>query len=106
GVAFGSSLLAIALRGRAAVEPVVGLVGLAACALAAVAIEPGQVVVIAGSGLATTPYLRLFLALGSLGGLGLAVAGMAGGTRRGRPAATPETLCLPRLRVGLLGTGG
>ncbi len=102
GVAFGSSLLAMALRGRAAAVPVVGLAGLAGCVLAAVAIEPGQVVVIGGSGLATTPYLRLFLALGSLGGLGLAIAGMAGGTRRDAPAVTLAVLGSAGLTMGLV----
>ena len=51
---------------------------------------------IGGGGLATTAYLRLFLVLGSLVGLGLAVAGLAGGTRRDAPAVTLAILGAPR----------
>jgi hypothetical protein len=102
GIAFGACLLAMVLRSRAAIVPVVGLLGLAGCVLGAIAIEPGQVLVIGGSGLATTPYLRLFLVLGSLAGLGLAVAGMAGGTRRDAPAVTLAILGACGLTMGLV----
>ena len=44
--------------------------------------------VIGGAGVATSAYLRLFLLLGSVVGLGLAVAGLAAGTRRDAPAVT------------------
>jgi len=102
GIAFGASLLAMVLRGRAAIVPVVGLLGLAGCVLGAIAIQPGQALVIGGSGLATSPYLRLFLALGSLVGLGLAIAGVAGGTRRDAPAVTLAILGASALTMGLV----
>lgn len=101
-VAFGFAGLAVSLRARARSAAVVGIVGLVATVLAAVAIDPAQVVVVGASGLATTPYLRVFLVLGSLVGLGLTVAGLAGGTRRDGPAATLAILGAGGLTLGLV----
>ena len=76
--------LALGVRARPRVVNAVGIVGLGATLVAAHLIQPGQIVVVEGGGLATTSYLRLFLILGSLVGLGLAVTGLAGGSRRTR----------------------
>jgi len=101
-VAFGFAGTAVALRGRARAVTSVGLVGLGAAVVAAAAIEPDQVVVVGDAGLATTDYLRLFLVLGSAVGLGLAVAGLAGGTRRDAPAMTLAILGAVALTIGLV----
>jgi hydrogenase-4 component F len=87
-VAFGFAGVGIGLRAHARAAAAIGCVGLAAASLAALLIDPDQAVIIGGGGLAGTAYLRLFLVLGSLVGLGLAIAGLAGGTRRDAPAVT------------------
>ena len=69
--------------------------------IAAVAIDPTDVVTIGTSGLASTGYLRVFLILASVVGLGLAVAGAAGTTRQDVPAVTLATLGLGALTLGL-----
>lgn len=95
-VTFAFTGLALVLRARAAVSTGIGLVGLAVAVVAAIAITPGQVVVVGDGAIVATAYVRLFLILGAVVGLGLAVAGVAGGSRRDAPAVT---LCL-------LGTAG
>ena len=114
-VTFGAAALAIALRARRPWALGFGLLGLSGAVIAALAIEPGQTLVIGGSGLATSEYLRLFLVLGSVVGLGLTIAGLASGTRRDAPAVTlmilgsaALTLALvdPRLAVLAATTGG
>ena len=101
-VAFSFAGLAIGLRARPRAVVAVGVIGLVATVLAAVAIDPAQVVIIGVSGLATTPYLRVFLVLGSLIGLGLTVAGLAGGTRRDAAAVTLAILGAAGLTLGLV----
>ena len=70
--------------------------------MAALAIDPDQVVRIGEAGVATSAYLRLFLVLGSLVGLALAVAGTAAGTRRDAPAVTLAILGATGLTLGLV----
>lgn len=101
-VAFAFAGTAVALRARARAVTFVGLVGLGTTAVAAAAIDARQIVIVGDAGLATTDYLRLFLVLGSLVGLGLAVAGLAGGTRRDAPAVTLGILGAAGLTMGLL----
>jgi hypothetical protein len=83
-------VIAVALRTRTRALVAVGLGGL----LATVVARPPSTPEVASGmpGLATTPYTRLFLILGTLVGVGLAVAGLAGGTRRDAPAVTLGTL--------------
>ena len=76
--------LAGILRNDPGPRTAVGLIGLVVAVIAALAIVPDQVVEIGGGGLATTAYLRLFLVLGSLVALGLAVSGLAGARGRTR----------------------
>lgn len=95
-VTFAFTGVALALRARARSSTAVGLLGLVVAVVAAIAIVPGEVVIVGGGALATTAYLRLFLVLGSVVGLGLAVAGLAGGSRRDAPAVT----------LGILGAAG
>ena len=94
--------VSLGLRGRGIAPMVVGLLGLLVAVIAALKITPGEVLVVGGTGLATSGYLRLFLVLGSLVGLGLAVAGLAGGTRRDAPAATLAILAAAGLTLGLV----
>ncbi|MEO8571010.1 MAG: proton-conducting transporter membrane subunit [Chloroflexota bacterium] len=101
-VTFGAAGLAIALRGRHAWSVVVGLLGLAGATAAAVAMRPGETLLIGGDGLATTAYLRLFLILGSTVGLALSVAGLASGSRRDAPAVTLAILGAAGLTMGLV----
>jgi hypothetical protein len=99
---FGFAGLALALRARQRSTTIVGILGLVAAVLGAVAIEPGQILAMGGGGLATTAYLRLFLVLGSLVGLGLALAGLASGTRREAPAVTLAILGATALTLSLV----
>jgi len=101
-VTFGSAGLAIALRARRRWAIVVGLIGLAAAVVAALAMRPDEAIVIGDGGLATTSYLRLFLLLGSVVGLALAVSGLASGSRRDAPAVTLAILGSAGLTMGLV----
>lgn len=114
-VTFAFAVAAWAARGREGLAKVIGVGGLLASAIVAITIDPDEVLSIGAGGLATTAYLRLFLILGSLVGLGLAIAGLAGRTRPDLPAITLATLGLgamtlsltdPRLAVVAGTTGG
>jgi hypothetical protein len=98
----GFAGLGLTLRARPRAGALVGLVGLIVSVGAAIAIDPAQVVVVGTSGIATTAYLRLFLILGSLIGLGLAVAGLAARSRRDAPAVTLAILGASALTLGLV----
>jgi len=100
-VTLGFAAGALATRGRRAGATAIGLVGLVAATGAALAINPTELVVIGQGGLATSAYLRLFLVLGSLVGLGLAIAGLAGGARSDAPMVTLATLGLAALTLSL-----
>jgi NADH-quinone oxidoreductase subunit N len=101
-VTFGSAGLAIALRARRRLAIVAGLIGLAASVVAALAMNPADTFVIGGGAVATGAYLRLFLILGSVVGLALAVAGFASGSRRDAPAVTLATLGAAGMTMGLV----
>lgn len=102
---FGLAGLAISLRDRPRWVTAVGLVGLGAAVALALQIDPRETVVLGDRGLATGGYLRLFLILGSLAGLGLALAGVAAGTRRDAPAVTLAVLAAAALTMGLVDPG-
>ncbi len=101
-VTFGYAGLAIALRARRRWAIVVGLIGLCAAIVAALAMNPAETVPIGAGGLATTAYVRLFLILGSVVGLALAVSGLASGTRRDATAATLAILGASGLTMALV----
>jgi len=101
-VAGVAAAIALVIRSRPRVSAVVGLVGLAACVVLALAIQPGQVSMLDGGGLATTEYQQRFLVLGSIVSLGLAVAGLAAGTRRDAAAVSLAVLATAGLTVGLV----
>jgi hypothetical protein len=94
--------LGLGLRATPRVSTAVGLVGLVAAVVAAVAITPGQVVVIGGGAIASTAYLRLFLVLSSVIGLGLVVSGLAAGSRRDAPTVTLGILASAGLTLGVV----
>ncbi len=100
-VAFAFAGVALALRSHERASFLVGMVGLLVVVVSAVAMDPAQSVVIGGTGLVTSAYLRLFLVLGSLVGLGLAIAGVATGIRRDAPAVTLATLGAAALTLAL-----
>jgi NADH-quinone oxidoreductase subunit N len=91
-VAWGGTVVAILLRRWSRLATTVGLVGLAATLAVALAIRAGETIAIGGSTFATTGYGRLFLVLGALVALLLAVVGLAAGTRRDAPAVSLGTL--------------
>ena len=101
--------VALALRSRAALATAAGIAGLVATLLAALAIQPGQGIVIGGAAIATTEYLRLFLVLLSACGIGLALLGAAAGPRRdtaavmlGTLATSGLALAVPDARIAIL----
>ena len=101
-VAGVAAALALALRSRPRLSSIVGLVGLAACIVLALAIQPGQVSTLDGGGLATTDYQQRFLVLVSIAALGLAVAGLAAGTRRDAAGVSLAVLAAAGLTIGLV----
>ena len=107
-----STGLGLGLRSRPSLSTGVGLVGLAAAAVGRGRPRPGRVVVVGGGALATCAYLRLFLVLGSVIGLALAVSGWPaahGATRRpSRSASLRRWRCArpPRSAGGRPGRHG
>ncbi len=102
---FGFAGLAISLRDRPRWVTAVGLVGLLVAVVSALQVDPRETVVLGDRVLATGGYLRVFLILGSLAGLGLALAGVAAGTRRDAPAVTLAILGASALTIGLADPG-
>lgn len=100
-ITFGFAAGSWLTRGRGGAWTVIGIGGLAVAVIAAIAIRPDEVLRIGESGLATTPYLRLFLVMGSLVGLGLAIAGLAAGARRDLATVALATLGIASLTLAL-----
>jgi formate hydrogenlyase subunit 3/multisubunit Na+/H+ antiporter MnhD subunit len=100
-VAFGFAAGGWLTQGRGNAGTVVGLGGLVAVTIAAIAIRPDEILVIGEGGLAASAYLRLFLVVGSLVGLGLAISGLAAGTRRDLSTVTLATLGIAALTLSL-----
>ena len=95
-IAFIGATAAIVVRGPERLATAIGLVGLAGAAIAALAITPESSLLVGGHGIATTAYLRLYLALGAIVGLILVIVGAAVGSRRDASAVT----------LAILGTAG
>ncbi len=103
------TIATLALRGRDRVATGVGMVALFMAVIAALLIEPGQSVAFGDGGVATTDYLRLFLVLGTLVCLLLAIVGAATGVERdgtaialGILATSALALSIPDARVAVL----
>ena len=94
--------LALGVRARPRVVNAVGIVGLGATLVAAILIQPGQIVVVEGGGLATTAYLRLFLSSARWSASAWRSPGLAGGSRRDAPAVTLGILATGGLTLGLV----
>jgi multicomponent Na+:H+ antiporter subunit D len=103
------ALAALSLRGRDRLATAVGVVALFAAVLAALLIQPGQSIAIGDDGIATTDYLRLFLVLGAVVCLLLAIVSAATGVERdgaavalGILATSALALSMPDPRVAVL----
>ena len=88
-------------RGRGSAGAAIGIVGLIASSVAAIAIGPDEILRVGEGGLAATAYLRLFLVIGSLVGLGLVIADHAAGARRDLATVTLATLGIAALTLSL-----
>jgi formate hydrogenlyase subunit 3/multisubunit Na+/H+ antiporter MnhD subunit len=95
-IAFIGATASLVVRGPDRLATAIGLVGLVGAIIAALAIRPGSSLLVGGSGIATTEYVRLYLVLGSVVGLILVVVGAAAGSRRDASAVT----------LAILGTSG
>lgn len=80
--------LALLVRRSARLAAAIGGIALLLAVVTALAVTPGDVLVVDDTGLATTSFLRLFLVLGAVCGLVLAVIGAAAGSRRDASAVT------------------
>ncbi|MBI3747776.1 MAG: hypothetical protein HY262_02860 [Chloroflexi bacterium] len=100
-VTLGFAALALVTRRHPELSTALGVTGLLVATLAAWSLNPAEVVAIGQGGLGGSPYVRLFLVLGSLVGLGLAVTGLATGTRRDAPMVTLATLGIAGLTLTL-----
>ena len=112
-IAVGASIGALLTRRSSRVSLALGLGGLAGAFLAALTIQPGEMLVIGGDALVTTAYQRLFLVLGTASGLLICVVGLATAWQRNVPAAllaslgwTGLALALPDPTVAVLATIG
>lgn len=109
------TLAVLLVRGPERVVGAIGFVALLAALVTALGIRTDDAFAVGGAGLASTAYLRLFLVLGSLVGLLLALIGAAAGTRRDATAVTLAVLgsaafalAVPDAQVAVLAatTGG
>ena len=114
-IAFIGATASLVVRGPERLATAIGVVGLVGALLAALAIDPQGSLLVGGSGIATTAYLRLYLVLGTFVGLILVIIGAAVGSRRDASAVTLAilgtaglALALPDPRMAVLAatTGG
>ncbi len=86
-VAFGAAAAALIARGYRRLSLAIGLLGLVAATIAALAIVPGDRLGVGPGRLEATEFGRLFLALGCSTGLIIALIGLATAWQRNLPAA-------------------
>jgi NADH:ubiquinone oxidoreductase subunit 2 (subunit N) len=103
------ALAALSLRGRDRLATGIGVLALFAAVVTALLIQPGQSIAVGDGGIATTDYLRLFLVLGAVVCLLLAIVGAATGVERdgtavalGILATSALALSMPDPRVAVL----
>ncbi len=95
------TIATLMLRGREQIATRVGILALFAAFVTALLIRPSQIIEIGGGGIATTDYLRLFLVLGALVALLLAIVGETTGSRRDAPAVALGILASSALALSL-----
>ena len=95
------AIATLMLRDRERIATRVGIVALFAAVVASLLIRPSQIIEIGSGGIATTDYLRLFLVLGALAALLLAIVGEATGSRRDAPAVALGILATSALALSL-----
>jgi formate hydrogenlyase subunit 3/multisubunit Na+/H+ antiporter MnhD subunit len=108
-IAFGAAAASLLSRGYPALSAAIGIVGLAGAAIAAAAISTADNLVIGGSSLVGSEYLRLFAVLGSVAALVLATLGLATTSHRHAPGvllagigAAALALALPDARIAVM----
>jgi NADH:ubiquinone oxidoreductase subunit 2 (subunit N) len=84
-ITFGAAAAALLTRPNRRISATIGILGLAAAAAAAARISATDVLVIGGSELAGSEYLRLFALLGSLVALAMAVLSLIAPSHRNAP---------------------
>jgi formate hydrogenlyase subunit 3/multisubunit Na+/H+ antiporter MnhD subunit len=108
-ITFGAGAASILTRGSARLSMAIGILGLAAAAIAAGAIKPDETISIGGGDLVGSAYLRLFVLLGSVVALLLAVLGLATRSHREAPGvllggigAAGLALAIPDARIAVI----
>ena len=82
------AIAVVALRARPRIATPVGVAALFLAVVAAALIRPSQSIVIGGSGIATTEYLRIFLLLAATATLVIAIVAEATEDRGDAPATS------------------
>lgn len=100
-VALSFAALAWLVRHRGELSAAVGIGGLAVAVVAAAAVNPDDVVSFGSVQIVGSEYLRLFMLLASLVGLGLGISGLAGEPRAHGAPITLATLGLGSLTLAL-----
>jgi NADH:ubiquinone oxidoreductase subunit 2 (subunit N) len=95
------AIATLMLRHRERLATRVGIAALFAAVVTGLLIRPGQIIEFGGGGIATTDYLRLFLVLGALVALLLAIVGEATASRRDAPAVALGILASSALALSL-----
>jgi formate hydrogenlyase subunit 3/multisubunit Na+/H+ antiporter MnhD subunit len=95
------AIATLSLHGRDRLATGVGIIALLAAVVAGLLVRPSQSIVVGNDGIATTEYLRLFLVLGAIVGLLLAIVGEATGSRRDAPAVALGILATSALALSL-----
>jgi NADH-quinone oxidoreductase subunit N len=101
--AWAGALATVALLTRRlrVASAAIGLLGLAGAVAAAAAIEPGRAVIVGGLEVAASPYLRLFLLLGSIVGVLIVLLAATTTWRRDLPAATLLSLATAAIALAV-----
>ncbi len=108
-ITFGAGAASILTRDRARLSTAIGIIGLVGAVIAAAAIKADETISIGGGGLVGSAYLRLFVVLGSVVSLLLAVLGLATTSHRHAPSvllggigAAGLALALPDARIAVV----
>lgn len=100
-VTVGGAVAVLLVRGPERLATAIGLLALVVAVATGLAIRTEESLTIAGSGVATTAYMRLFVVLAAFVGLVLAGIGFAVGSRRDATAVTLAILGTSALALSL-----